>query len=77
MRAAIALLAPPAALGAARHSDTANRGGQAGTPIPEVTGPIPVTGTSRPFRGENIDLGAFGYTLDEYSRAVAGASSDG
>jgi hypothetical protein len=37
-----------------------------GTPIPTVTGPIPITPTSYPFTAEGTDLAANGYTLEEY-----------
>lgn len=36
------------------------------TPIPKVTGPIPVTKTSRPFTVGGTDLEKHGYRLDEY-----------
>jgi hypothetical protein len=38
----------------------------AATKIPDVRGPIPTTRTSRPFLGENVDLAARGYSLQEY-----------
>ncbi|WP_409304136.1 alpha/beta hydrolase domain-containing protein [Peribacillus sp. SCS-155] len=36
------------------------------TPIPTVSGPIPITKTSRPFTVGGTDLEKYGYRLDEY-----------
>lgn len=58
-----ALAGPQAALGAERHE---GRQQHATTPVPQVTGPIPVTPSSYPFTAEGTDLAAHGYTLDEY-----------
>jgi alpha/beta hydrolase family protein len=58
---------PSTALAAHRaHHKGHARGAQSATPVPDATGPIPITSTSRPFTVEGVDLGASGYTLDEY-----------
>jgi hypothetical protein len=66
--AAVALASPPVALGAQRQeSKQEHPSAQArATPLPKVTGPIPVTKSSYPFTALGTDLAAHGYTLDEY-----------
>src|SRR6476620_3794429 len=58
-----------AALGAA--SPAAASGGGGGTPLPHVTGPLPVSATSYPFGAADHtlvpeDLAKVGYVEDEY-----------
>jgi hypothetical protein len=50
------------------HDDHGKHGGhsQSGPALPSVKGPIPATSSSRPFRGENVNLRKYGYTLEEY-----------
>jgi alpha/beta hydrolase family protein len=63
-----ALAEAPAALGAQHKAGKPAhaRSAQAATPIPDATGPIRITKTSRPFTVEGVDLASNGYKLDEY-----------
>ena len=60
-----------ATLGAASPAVASGSGGGGGTPLPHVTGPIPVTATSYPFGAADHtlvpeDLSKVGYVEDEY-----------
>jgi hypothetical protein len=66
--AAAALIAAPAGAGKGKLKDARHHhhSASASTPIPKVTGPIPVSGDSRIFTIGGTDLAAHGYKLEEY-----------